>query len=356
MTLALRTRLTVFYTLVFGVLLTAIAAVSYRALGQQLDSDATLGLIELTNGLHGYVHFQKGVPEIQYDTTDPQEAAFVQRATRFYQIYDGTTGKLLLQSETLEPLGLTFTPIEVKSFHDEPRLHDILTDYGRIRFTNSVITNAPGETYLLQVGTSLAGMDAPICRAAPAASADGGKASSGGTDAASGPAAAVCAGGGSASGGAATIIAGGDTGGDDTGVAIAVVAGRAQGAGKAPERWARIPIAATTAMPAMAPNVRARRTGRAHRMISLAPSRHAITRASVRRGGRVLGATSRTAPFTWTGVTSSARAENARASARSLTRLITRGIPRVAPYISTSAARVKGRAPTSPATRSRCST
>ena len=164
MTLTLRTRLTVFYTIVFGVLLTGIAAVSYRALSQQLDSDATAGLIELTNGLHGYVRFDKGVPSLQYDTTDPQEAAFVQRATRFYQIYDGTTGKLLLQSEAIEPLGLTFTPAEVKSFHDEPRLHDIQTDYGRIRLTNSVITNAPGETYLLQVGASLTAMDAALRR------------------------------------------------------------------------------------------------------------------------------------------------------------------------------------------------
>ena len=64
MTLALRTRLTVFYTLVFGVLLTALAAVSYRALGQQLDSDATASLIELTNGLHGYLHFDGGAPEV----------------------------------------------------------------------------------------------------------------------------------------------------------------------------------------------------------------------------------------------------------------------------------------------------
>ena len=164
MTLALRTRLTVFYTIVFGVMLTAIGAVSYRALAQQLDSDATISLIELTNGLHGYLHFESGTPEVQYDSSDPQETSFVQRATRFYQIYDGKTGKLLLQSETLEPLGLTFTPIEVKSFHDEPRLHDIQTDYGRIRFTNSVITNAPGETYLLQVGTSLAGMDGALGR------------------------------------------------------------------------------------------------------------------------------------------------------------------------------------------------
>jgi heavy metal sensor kinase len=164
MTLALRTRLTVFYTIVFGVLLTGIAAVSYRALGEQLDSDATTGLIELTNGLHGYLHFESGLPEVQYDSSDPQETAFVQRATRFYQIYDGTTGALLVQSDAIEPLGLTFTPTEVKSFHDEPRLHDIQTDYGRIRLTNSIIVDEPGKTYLLQVGASLAAMDGALSR------------------------------------------------------------------------------------------------------------------------------------------------------------------------------------------------
>jgi heavy metal sensor kinase len=164
MTLALRTRLSVFYTMVFGVLLTAIAAVSYRALAQQLDSDATTSLIELTNGLHGYLHFEGGTPEVQYDASDPQETAFVQRATRFYQIYDGTSGALLVQSAPIEPLGLTFTPAEVKSFHDEPRLHDIQTDYGRIRLTNSVITERPGRTYLLQVGASLAATDGALRR------------------------------------------------------------------------------------------------------------------------------------------------------------------------------------------------
>jgi heavy metal sensor kinase len=164
MTLALRTRLGVFYAVVFGLLLTGLAAVSYRALRQQLDSDATANLIELTHGLHGYLRFDNGVPEVQYDRTDPQETAFVERATRFYQVYDGTSGTLLLQSDAIEPLGLTFTPAEVKSFSDEPRLHDIQTDYGRIRLTNSVINGAPGRTYLLQVGSSLAAMDAAVGR------------------------------------------------------------------------------------------------------------------------------------------------------------------------------------------------
>lgn len=164
MTLALRTRLTVFYTLVFGALLIALAAVSYRVLAQQLDSDATANLSELTNGLHGYVHFENGVPTIAFDGTDPEEAAFVQRATRFYQIYDATTGTLLAQSDALEPLGLTFTPAEVKSFRDQPRLHDIQTDYGRIRLSNSVIARNDGKPYLLQVGASLAATDGALRR------------------------------------------------------------------------------------------------------------------------------------------------------------------------------------------------
>jgi len=162
---SLRTRLTVFYTLVFGLLLTALATVSYRVLDQQLDSDATASLVEMTNGLHGYLHFETGKPEIVYDASDPEEAAFVQRATRFYQIYDATTGTLVAQSDAIAPLGLAFTPSEVKSFRDQPRLHDVQTDYGRIRLTNSVIAgDTPAEVFLLQVGASLAGQDGALRR------------------------------------------------------------------------------------------------------------------------------------------------------------------------------------------------
>jgi len=163
MTLALRTRLTVVYAAIFGVLLSALAAVSYRVLAEQLDSDATSTLTELTTGLHGYVRVTDGKPGVEFDRNDPEESAFVQRATRFYQIYDGSTGALLAQSEAIEPLGLTFTPAEVKSFRDQPRLHDIETDYGRIRLTNSVLTIGR-QTYLLQVGVSLAAMDAALGR------------------------------------------------------------------------------------------------------------------------------------------------------------------------------------------------
>jgi len=118
--LTLRARLTVLYTVVFGLLLIALGAVSYRVLKQQLDSDATATLIELTTGLHGYIEFDTGKPEIVYDSSDPEEAAFVQRATRFYQIYDGVTDALIDQSDALAPLGPPLTPAEVKSFLERP--------------------------------------------------------------------------------------------------------------------------------------------------------------------------------------------------------------------------------------------
>jgi two-component system OmpR family sensor kinase len=163
MTLTLRTRLTVFYTAIFGLLLTVLAVVSYHALAQQLDADATASLSELTNGLHGYLHLETGKPDFIYDPNDPDESAFVRRASRYYQIYDGGSGALLDQSDAMESLGLTFTPAEVKSFQEQPRLQDIQTDYGRVRLTNSVIS-AGKQTYLLQVGTSLAAMDSALSR------------------------------------------------------------------------------------------------------------------------------------------------------------------------------------------------
>ena len=164
MTLPLRTRLTVVYATVFGVLLAALSAVSYRILAQQLDADLTANLTELTDGLHGYLRFDDGKARVEFDPDDADQAAFVQAATRYYQVYDANTGKLLLQSDALEPIGLEFTPGEVQTFREQPRVRDIRTDYGRIRLFNSVITPDPGRAYLLQVGASLDPMDAALGR------------------------------------------------------------------------------------------------------------------------------------------------------------------------------------------------
>ena len=135
MTLPFRTRLVLFSTVTFAVLLTVMGAVSYRLLGRQLNLDATADLAELTTGLHGYLKVDAGTPAIAFDNKDADQVAFVQEATRYYQIYDGDDGRLLLQSEGLEPLGLHFTPDEVRAFLNAPRTFDIQTAYGRFRFS-----------------------------------------------------------------------------------------------------------------------------------------------------------------------------------------------------------------------------
>jgi heavy metal sensor kinase len=157
--LALRTKLTLSYTSILAALLVAVGFVYYHALARQLEADATADLLEITSGLHGYLRFDHGAPQLVYDRSDPDEASFVDRAARYFQIYDANTGLLLLQSPALTPLGVTYTPGEVQSFRDQPRIEDVLTDQGRLRFSSSVITPSPGEAYLLQVGVRLTGVD-----------------------------------------------------------------------------------------------------------------------------------------------------------------------------------------------------
>jgi heavy metal sensor kinase len=158
-TLTLRTRITLFCTATFALVLAVLSVASYRVLARQLDLDETARLTELTTGLHGYLRFDKGAPAVVFDDSDADQAAFVHDATRYYQVYDASDGRLLAQSEGLEPLGLHFAPGEVQAFLDRPRTFDIQTAYGRFRITNSPIYPASGKAYLLQVGVPLQPMD-----------------------------------------------------------------------------------------------------------------------------------------------------------------------------------------------------
>jgi len=114
---------------------------------------------ELTDGLHGYLHLDNGVPTLVYDRNDPQEAAFIAKATRFYQVFDATTGELLVQSDAMAPLAVQFTPAEVQMFRERTANRDILTDQGRLRFSNTVMRPSSGSMYLLQVGVLLVNTD-----------------------------------------------------------------------------------------------------------------------------------------------------------------------------------------------------
>jgi heavy metal sensor kinase len=164
MTLPFRTRLVLFCTVTFALLLTVMSAVSYRLLRRQLNSDADADLVELTTGLHGYLKLDGGKPAIAFDGSDAEQVAFVQEATRYYQIYDAADGQLLVESQGLEPLGVHFTPDEVRGFVEAPKAFDIQTAYGRFRFSNTVMSPASGRRYLVQVGASLDPVDAALRR------------------------------------------------------------------------------------------------------------------------------------------------------------------------------------------------
>jgi heavy metal sensor kinase len=163
-TLPLRFRLAVTSMLVSGLLLGAVSIVSYEVLARWLDDDASTRLTELTEGLHGYLRFDGDVPTIDLNPSDSDQVAFVQEATRYYQLYNTATGRMVFQSAGLAPLGLQLTPQEVQAYRTRPRPFDISTDYGRLRISNSVIPGEPGQTYLLQVGVSLRTIDAALGR------------------------------------------------------------------------------------------------------------------------------------------------------------------------------------------------
>jgi heavy metal sensor kinase len=160
----LRTTLSLSYAGILACLLAALGFAYYYAFARQLDADANTELREMTRGVHGYLHFQHGVPSLTYDQNDPEQVAFVEEATRYYQVYDAKSGSLIAQSPALEPLGVHYTPGEVRKFVDGPGAFDIQTDRRKIRFSNDLVSAVSGDTYLLQVGVPLDQRDAALGR------------------------------------------------------------------------------------------------------------------------------------------------------------------------------------------------
>jgi len=164
MTLTLRAGLATITAIVFGLLIAGLSVVSYEVLARRLDADVTERLTQLMDGLHGYLHVSDDTASVAFDAGDNDQAAFVHDATRYYQVYDAGTGRLLAASTGMTPLGLQLTVGEVQAFRARPDPFDIETEYGRLRIANSVRTGTDGRTYLLQVGVSLAPLDATLTR------------------------------------------------------------------------------------------------------------------------------------------------------------------------------------------------
>lgn len=164
MTLTLRTRVTAFAAIVSAALLVALGGLSYGILSRWLDREVTARLADLTDGLGGYLRATDDRVSVDFDPTDNDQVAFVDEATRYYQVYDVATGRLLAESTGFAPLGLHLTPAEVLAFAQHPGPLDIETEYVRLRVANRIRTLANGRAYLLQVGVSLAPTDAVLER------------------------------------------------------------------------------------------------------------------------------------------------------------------------------------------------
>lgn len=164
MTLSLRTRLAVGSTMVFGLLVGGVSVVTYRMLASQLDTDVSERILALAQGLHGYLRIEGEMAITEVATDDDEQAAFVREATEYFQVYDATSGRLLAESAGIAALGLQLTSAEVTTFIGRPLPFDVVTELGRFRIESSLGATPQGRTYLLQVGTSLAPLDATLAR------------------------------------------------------------------------------------------------------------------------------------------------------------------------------------------------
>src|SRR5262249_7703060 len=153
--LTLRTKLTLFYTIIVSLLLTGFALIYYKVLSVGLDQDLTQELIERTEGLRGYMRFENGKPLFVYSETEPEEVSFVRTATRYFQIYEVSSGTLLVQSPELEATGVQYSQQDVARLAESaPSFSDLHTDQGVLRFRYELLSGQFGDTYLLLVGAS----------------------------------------------------------------------------------------------------------------------------------------------------------------------------------------------------------
>jgi len=152
--LTLRTKLALFYAAVFTFLLTIASVLFYNLLAYELDRTLHNELIERGAALRGYLDFKNGSAKLVYNASDPEEAFFIQSATRYYQIYDATNGTLIAHSPAMEELGFQYTPEEVKARIHGPSFSSIVTDQIEILFHNDILKTPGGHVYLLQVGSA----------------------------------------------------------------------------------------------------------------------------------------------------------------------------------------------------------
>jgi heavy metal sensor kinase len=156
--LTLRTKLTLFYSIIVSVLLTGFALIYYHELSAGLDSALTQEVLDRISGLRGYLHYDEGMFVLMYDENDPDEVSFINKAARYYEIYELSTGMPVGVSEELRAMGVVYSPEDVRRYAQKPSFIDFHTDQGQLRLRNEVV-QAEGNSYLLTVGASMQQME-----------------------------------------------------------------------------------------------------------------------------------------------------------------------------------------------------
>jgi heavy metal sensor kinase len=172
--LALRTRLTVFYTGVCAVVLTFFAALSYQLATRELKRQSDVRLDQVAAGLRGYLRVENGKPYFHYNRQDREERFFIDDASKYFSLYDAADGRLVQESEASQVEYLAVSPESARSilarlaadtrmqYTRESEFEYVESNKARMRFHNAEIKDIDGRSYLLRVGTPLAPLDTAL--------------------------------------------------------------------------------------------------------------------------------------------------------------------------------------------------
>jgi heavy metal sensor kinase len=172
--LAIRTRLAVFYTGVFAVVLTLFAALSYQLATRELKRQSDVRLDQVAAGLRGYLRVENGKPYFRYNQQDREERFFIDDASQYFSLYDAATGHLMQESEASRLDNLAISPEQARKvlarlaadtrmqYTRSSEFDFVESSKARMRFHNAEITDNEGRVYLLRVGTPLAPLDATL--------------------------------------------------------------------------------------------------------------------------------------------------------------------------------------------------
>lgn len=152
--LGIRSRLTVPYAGLFLLVVVILGSAFFRVLSSDLDRELNRRLDHLCTGLWGYIAFDGDKPVLTFNREDHSVLEFLRTASRYYQLYDGQSGRVVAQSEDSALMHLAVSPADALRLLRHPGF-DETRRFAPLRF-RSIVFHASGRAYVLRVGVSLA--------------------------------------------------------------------------------------------------------------------------------------------------------------------------------------------------------